>query len=338
VAGLDRRGGRDPRRAPRRLAARADVRRVLLSLAGAALLVAAGFGLVAASHVPPPWPVLAAAAAPAPPPARIDFLAVGRGHAVLVRAGAMAVLVDGGAPEAGQPLVRWLRGEGVVRLDAVVVTSPTDDATGGLIPVLESLPVGRVLDGGWAAGCALYRSLLTLATHRAIPVQRMVQGMAIDFGAGVRLQALLPQAGAPPAADESLVLRLVDGGVSVLLPGEMTVVQAPQLLRSAGASLKAQVLEVPRHGGPGSVSADLLASVRPSVAVIEVPPGDPSLPDAAVTGRLAAAGVAVLRSDLHGSVALTTDGAHLDIHLEPSPDPAAFEPAVTPVLSCTQGA
>jgi competence protein ComEC len=313
------------------------LRRALRSLLGAALLILAGFGLAALSRVPPPWPVLAAAAAPTPPMLRADFLAVGRGHAVLLRTGNAAVLVDGGAPEAGRPLVDWLRAQGVERLADVIVTSPTDGATGGLIPVLEALPVGRLLDGGWAADCALYRSLLTLASHKAIPVQRMAEGSAIDLGAGIRLQALLPQAGSPPPASDSLVLRLVDGGVAMLLPGEMTAAQEAQLLRSGGA-IKAAVLEVPRHGGPGSIGAGLLESVRPTVAVVEVPEGDPSLPDAAVMGRLAAAGVAILRSDLHGSVALATDGTHLDIHLVPSPSPAAFEPAIAPVLSCTEGA
>ncbi len=312
--------------------------RALRSLLGAAALLLAGFGLVWLSRVPPPWPVLAAAEAPSPPDVRVDFLAVGRGHSVLVRAGSTAVLIDGGAPEAGQPLVDWLQAQGVDRLTDVVVTSPTDEATGGLIPVLESLPVGRLLDGGWAADCALYRSLLAVAAHRAIPVQRMAQGGAVDLAPGVALHVLLPQAGPPPPASDSLVLRLVAGGVAMLLPGEMGAAQEAQLLRASGGQLHAQVLEVPRHGGPGSVGAGLIESVRPTVAVVEVPEGDPSLPDVAAMGRLAAAGVAVLRSDLHGSVAVTTDGTHLDIRLEPSPNPAAFEPGVAPVLSCTQGA
>ncbi len=313
--------------------------RALRSLLGAAALLLGGFAVVWLSHVPAPWPVLAAAAAPAPLDVRADFLAVGRGHAVLVRADGAAVLIDGGAPEAGQPLVDWLRAQGVDRLADVVVTSPTDEATGGLIPVLESLPVGRLLDGGWAADCALYRSLLALAGHRAIPTQRLEQGGTVQLGPGVALQVLLPQAGPPPAANESLVLRLVAGGVAMLLPGEMGATQEAQLLRAAsGGQLRAQVLEVPRHGGPGSVGAGLLESVRPTVAVVEVPENDPSLPDAAAMGRLAAAGVAVLRSDLHGSVALTTDGTHLDIRLVPSPNPVAFEPRRAPVLSCFQGA
>jgi competence protein ComEC len=295
-------------------------------------LVLAGLGLQRLAGVDVPWPVLAAEETP---PVRVDFLDVGHGHAAFVRAGATALLVDGGGPGAGPGLVAWLQGQGVTRLDGVVLTSPADATAGGLIPVLEALPVGRLYDAGWAADCALYRSLLTLARHRAIPVQRLASGDAVTLAPGARLEALLPPPGAPPAAGDGLVLRLVAGNVALLLAAALGPGQEAALLRS-GAPLRADVLELPRQGAAGSLAPGLLEAVRPRLAVVSVPAGDPTLPDAAVVGRLAAAGVPLLRSDAHGSVAVTTDGRALAIRLEPSPGQAGEGGG--PMLSCTQGA
>lgn len=305
------------RLAPLPAGASPAARRALRSLLGAVALIGLGLLLADWTHTPAPWPVLAAAET-GPASARVDFLNVGRGHAVLVRAGGATALIDGGPAAAGQPLVTWLEQQGIDRLADVVLTSPADAATGGLIPVLQALPVGRLLDGGWTADCALYRSVVALARHRAVPVQRLDAGSTLDLAPGVRLEALLPAAGSPPPANDSVVLRLVDGGVAMLLPGLMGPAQEAQLLRS-GRPLQAQVLEVPRHGAAGSIGSGLLEAVRPTVAVVAVPGGDPSLPDASAMGRLAAAGVAILRSDVHGTVEITTDGRALDIRLESSP-------------------
>ena len=83
---------------------------------------------------------------PPPPPQglRIVMLDVGQGDGILLQTRAGAVLVDEGPPEAG--VATQLRALGVRRLAALVVTHPHRDHVGGAADVVDSLPVGFVLD------------------------------------------------------------------------------------------------------------------------------------------------------------------------------------------------
>ena len=75
---------------------------------------------------------------------RIVMLDVGQGDGILLQTRAGAVLVDEGPPEAG--VATQLRALGVRRLAALVVTHPHRDHVGGAADVVDSLPVGFVLD------------------------------------------------------------------------------------------------------------------------------------------------------------------------------------------------
>ena len=70
----------------------------------------------------------------------VTFFAIGQGDAALVEwPDGRVWLVDGGPP--GLDLLRYLRGRGLRRLDAVFLSHLHPDHFGGLVPVLEALDV-----------------------------------------------------------------------------------------------------------------------------------------------------------------------------------------------------
>ena len=83
-----------------------------------------------------------AALQPAPSEARVTFLDVGHGLAVLIEDGDQRVLFDTGPPDG--PLVLALP-RGVSGLDAVLISHSDADHAGGLAPLLERLPVSALL-------------------------------------------------------------------------------------------------------------------------------------------------------------------------------------------------
>jgi competence protein ComEC len=105
-----------------------------------------------------------------------------------------------------------------------------------------------------------------------------------------------------------VVARLNYGQAAMLLTGDS---EAPveRYLIDRGAPLIAQVLKVAHHGSKTSTTPEFLARVRPQIAVISVGTDNAfGHPYPATLEALAAASVAVFRTDEDGAIRLTTDG------------------------------
>ncbi len=238
---------------------------------------------------------------------------VGQGDCWLLLTPAGRVLVDGGGSpdreyEFGRlRLVPRLADLGAVALDAVVLTHPHPDHARGLLAVLSSLPVGRVVVPRAAPRNVFLDEVLAAARRRRLVVERLGAGGRFEAG-GLAFEVLHPPDAPYARAREnngSLVLRAEAGGRTLLLTGDVEAAAERDLLE-ARADLSADVLKVAHHGSRTSTSPEILARVAPRVALVGVGRrnrfGHPA-PD--VLARLAAARVKVFRTDRDGDVALT---------------------------------
>jgi beta-lactamase superfamily II metal-dependent hydrolase len=107
--------------------------------------------------------------------------------------------------------------------------------------------------------------------------------------------------------EDSVVFRLTCAQVSVLLTGDATDNSEASML-AAGLALDADVLKVGHHGSSTSTGAPFLAAVTPDDAVISVGAGNPyGHPTQVTLDRLTAGGATIYRTDLDGTVLLTSD-------------------------------
>jgi competence protein ComEC len=276
-------------------------------------------------------PALLSAAAPADP-LTIFFVDPGyaeySGDAILVcTPDGGYYLVDGG--DAGtDPL--WDCGEtrvlplldslGAVSLDGIVATHPHSDHVGGLIPVIETLPVGRVWDSGWPySPTPAYTEFLQALESAAVPYSVVRRGDILDWGPSLTVEVLHPAEPLDPdnMNNASIVLRVTYREVSFLLAGDVYTEGGESLIIQAWEAgeiptLAADVLKVAHHGSSSSTSASWLAAVDPEWAAIEVGEGNPyGHPHGEVISRLLAWGVQIFRTDLEGTFYISTDGYDL---------------------------
>lgn len=246
---------------------------------------------------------------PAPDGLRVTFLDVGQGDAALVEwPDGRRWLVDGGPPSTA--VVAWLRRSGIRRLDGVVATHGDRDHCGGLVGVVDGLDVGVI----WA---------LDPSPELAEAAER--QGVAITAPVG----ALHPSASDAVTGNDG---SIVFGVGPVLLTGD--VGRAAEAAVAARLPGRFPVLKLAHHGSATSTSAALVDRARPSVAVLSVgatnPYGHPS-PD--VLDRLAARGVAVLRTDRDGTITLEVEPGGIRIRTARGRELwLPEEPAGSPVL------
>jgi competence protein ComEC len=277
---------------------------VALALAGTAWLLAPrGFPARASAMALFAPMLMLAPPPPGPGEAEVTVLDVGQGLAVVIRTASSAVVFDAGPAwaaetDSGSRIVApFLRGEGVRRVDALVLSHDDLDHTGGAAGLLAAIPVTAVL--------------ASLPPGRAPPrglgrVTRCVAGTS--WGAdGVRFDILHPQApfGLQRSLrdnDRSCVLRVVSAFGRVLLTADVEKAAEAAMLAS-GEALAAEVLVVPHHGSATSSSPAFVAAVKPRVAIVSAGWRNRfGHPKPEVVARYHAAGSRLLRTDESGAI------------------------------------
>ncbi len=113
--------------------------------------------------------------------------------------------------------------------------------------------------------------------------------------------------------DDSLVLRITDGRLHLLLPGDAQHRSEDELVGNR-VPLGADFLKVPRHGSKTSSTEAFLQAVAPRVAVVSVGDANPfGHPAESIIERYTRAGVRLLRTDRDGAVTALLDGNSISI-------------------------
>lgn len=248
------------------------------------------------------------------------FLDVGQGDAIWIKApGGVDILIDGGPTSTGEAVVSYLFGHGCTGIDFMVLTHPHEDHVGGLNEVLARMPVDYVLYNGQAYDSLAYNAWLaaTEGVRSAVYV-----GEQFDFD-GVAPRVVHGDSGDSNANNNILAIVVSYGTFDVLLTGHMETPAEAALLAS-GEPIASEVLKVGEHGSGSSSWAPFLHAVDARTAVISV--GLDKLyghPAAGTLSNLVVAGAAVFRTDLDGTVTITSDGSSYSVTTQNRADATA---------------
>ena len=256
------------------------------------------------------------------PTLHVAFIDVRQGCSTLIQTpDGHAALCDAGGPRCGPEVVGFLQRHGVTRLDLLVLSRPMSDHMGGAPKVLDSVTVGHVLDSAAPHNSTLRQKTLEMISARRIPYKTARAGDVFHLGKTATMTILLapdnPLTRKPSDADNNCIAARVSfGGVSVLLLGD-TEPEAEGRLVANNPDLACDVLKVAGHGGPRSISNELLRLTKPAYAVICAGSRDGRRgPSRAMMRRLQAAGARPYRTDRDGTVIVATDGLRVNVTTE----------------------
>jgi competence protein ComEC len=258
---------------------------------------------------------------------RVAFLDVGQGFsAAALLPGGDAIVVDAGPSwresDAGARIVApALRKLGARSIDALAITHPHPDHSGGAASLLEEFPVAELWSGPGAASLLPKGVDAALAElrRRGGRVRSFTRGDEEPLAGGVRAAFLNPAAPpdgnpvrSPDPNDDSLVLLLSLGKSGVLVTGDA----GPRVARELGAlpieRPATLALQVPHHGGSAAACLALADAFHPAVAFVPVGRNSYGHPRAEAVAAFPPP-TRLFRSDRDGAVFLRTDGERTEV-------------------------
>ncbi len=295
--------GESSRHAERKTDPRAGRRALILFFAGLFLLCAAALTW-RYLHPTPEAGVLA-----------VRFLDVGEGDAAFLLTEDGGVLIDTGPASARAAVEQSLR-PWRAYLRWMILTHAHADHTGSALALLRRYRPELLILPFTARTEAEYQPFLDEAEAVGAAVLFAEAGHSFSLG-GAIFTVLAPLTDAEALNNDSLVLRVDYGAVSFLFTGdaerESEEAQLAAFGSEVGGLLDTDVLKAAHHGSSTSTSDGYLRAVTPSCVILSVGENTYGHPSPALLSRLAEEGIAVLRTDLSGTLLMKTDGVTVTV-------------------------
>ena len=249
--------------------------------------------------------LLTQAPQPAPGALWVSTIDVGQGLAVLLRTAHYALLFDTGprynanADSGSRIILPFLRGEGVTRIDDLILSHDDNDHTGGAVSVLNGMRVARIITS-LPPSHAIF-------THYTGQLQACIAGRQWVRD-GVYFEMLHPvvESYSDPTLKDNhrgCVIKAASDGGSVLLTADIEAPDEAQILAMEPAALPATLLVAPHHGSGTSSTPAFIAAVHPRWTIFPVGYRNRfGHPRSDVVARYKAAGSGLWRSDEDGRV------------------------------------
>lgn len=247
----------------------------------------------------------------------IKFIDVGQGDAALVSCDGHYMLIDGGPKGAADKVYNALVDEKATKLDYLIVSHMHEDHIGGLQKALSYVSkVSKTLsvesDDDSEEYYDFHSELLTVGCS-SIDVPKEGQ----KFSLGSSTIEIIAVGDPTMNNNESLVVLITYGSTTFLFTGDMQYQTEDKISDKYSDNFPITLLKVAHHGAENSTEYRFVRATSPKYAIISVGGGNRyGHPTEKVLSVLEQADVKTYRTDMNGTITVTSDGKELTIKTE----------------------
>ena len=227
----------------------------------------------------------------------IHVIDVGTGDAVLIETDGKYTLIDAGPDR--NTTAKYLTSHNITDLFLFLVTSMDPGKIRGIEEVMNRTVVHDYRAIKTDLSYPSYTRVLDKIKNESIPYTFLEPGEIISIGEDTVIEVVNVTQPYPDMNDE-VVLKLVTGEISMLFLSQNG---APKMDTDDSIT----ILRVPDHGSKKAYNAGFIHRLKPEVAVISTGRGGKG-PDKVAMMGLEAAGAEVFRTDIRGTIIISTDG------------------------------
>jgi len=243
---------------------------------------------------------------------KIHFIDVEYGDAILIELpDGQTALIDAGQSEYAVRLMKYLTDCNIEDLGTVILTHPHEDHFGGFLSLIKKWPIGKFyINGDTKRADEGYDDLIKTMGDNQVPITILKEGDELLLGGKkVRFSVLHPSVLEGSANENAMVLWLIFKEASFLLTSDIQNLQQDKILKRYPQVKSANVIQVPHHGG---TMTDQFANFfgNDSIFVVSTGTNEYGKPLVEELDKLKGK---VLRTDLHGSIVLQSDGHQVEV-------------------------
>lgn len=234
---------------------------------------------------------------------QIYYLDVGQADSIFVYQDNECMLIDAGNNNDGKKICEYLDSLGITKIDYLVGTHAHEDHIGGLDDVINHFEIGKIYMPKKSATTKTFEDVIDAISEKNLKVTSPQVGSTFQIGNAV-CEVMAVDDNAKDANLSSIVIEMTYGTQKFLFTGDME-----EENEKAGSWHDIDVLKVAHHGSSTSSSEEFLEQTKPEIAIISCgKDNDYGHPHKETLEKLEKIGCEVYRTDLLGTIRLTSDG------------------------------
>ncbi|MBR3818547.1 MAG: MBL fold metallo-hydrolase [Clostridia bacterium] len=247
----------------------------------------------------------------------VHFIDVGQGDCTLVMCGKESLLIDAGENGHETEVINYLRSMKVDKLDYIIATHQHSDHIGGIPEVLEEFEADNIimprLTKAQTPTNSTYTAFLKALQKTDAKIISAKPGLKYTLGEA-EFEILGPVTNdCEDINSMSAVTKITYGENSFLVTGDAERDEELEIIDN-GSNLDCDVLRAGHHGSSTSSCKDFLDAVSPDFCIISCGENnDYGHPHDKVINRLEKYTDEIYRTDICGSIVMTSDGENIEI-------------------------